>query len=198
MTLRDAWEEHAARWAAWARTPGHDAEWQFNARQFLELVPPPGRSTLDLACGEGRLGRDLVALGHRVIALDASPTLIGLAATHDGCPLTAVLADAACLPLLDGATDPVVAFMCLMDIDDMDGAVRESARVLRRGGRLCLAIVHPTNSAGRFEGDRWDLSAPFVIRESYTVSRRRRDRAEWLADDLRGRPSTDRGLEPSA
>jgi SAM-dependent methyltransferase len=178
MTLREAWEENAARWAAWARTPGHDTYGQTNARRFLELVPAPGRSTIDLGCGEGRLGRDLVALGHSVIALDASPTLIGLAATHGECPLAAVLADAACLPLSDGAADLVVAFMSLMDIDDMDGAVRESARVLRPGGRLCLAVVHPMNSAGRFEGEPQDRNAPFVISQSYTEPRRYRDEAE--------------------
>ena len=178
MSLREAWEENAARWAAWARAPGHDTYWRFNARRFLELVPPPGRCTIDLGCGEGRLGRDLAALGHQVIAVDASPTLVRLAATHDERPLRAVLADAALLPLAAGVADLVVAFMCLMDIDNMDGAVRESARVLRRGGRLCLAVVHPLNSAGMFVGDRDDLDAPFVISGSYTEPRRYRDEAE--------------------
>jgi hypothetical protein len=36
---------------------------------------------------------------------------------------------------------------------------------LRPGGRLCLAIVHPLNSAGAFADDSPD--APFVIRGSY-------------------------------
>jgi SAM-dependent methyltransferase len=178
MTLRRAWEENAARWAAWARAPGHDTYWDFHARRFLELVPQAGRATIDVGCGEGRLGRDLAALGHRVVALDASPTLIGLAAAHDEHPLTAVLADAALLPFCNGAADLVVAFMCLMDIDDLDGAVRESARVLQPGGRLCLAIVHPLNSAGRFEGDREDYDAPFVISQSYMSPRRYRDEVE--------------------
>jgi hypothetical protein len=35
------------------------------------------------------------------------------------------------------------------------------------GGRLCLAIVHPINSAGKFEGERHDHDALFVIRGSY-------------------------------
>jgi len=42
---------------------------------------------------------------------------------------------------------------------DLEGAVREVARVLEPAGRFCLAIVHPMNSAGRFEGKGSD--APF-------------------------------------
>src|SRR3954470_3738449 len=52
-----------------------------------------------------------------------------------------------------------------MDIDDLDGAMREAARVLEPGGRLCLAIVHPLNSAGAFATR--DPASPYVIDGSY-------------------------------
>ena len=55
--------------------------------------------------------------------------------------------------------------MSLQDMDDIAGAVREAARVLVDGGRLCLAIVHPLNSAGEFESREDD--AAFVIRGTY-------------------------------
>ena len=112
------------------------------------------------------MGRDLRAAGHHVVAIDGSPALAAAAATHaDGLP--AMAADAARLPVRDGAADLVVAFMSLQDIDDLDGAVAEAARVLRGGGRLCLAVVHPLNSAGQFDGARDDATAPFVIAGSY-------------------------------
>jgi hypothetical protein len=41
--------------------------------------------------------------------------------------------------------------------------------VLAPGGRLCLAVVHPLNSAGTFESD--DADAPFRIEGSYFESR---------------------------
>jgi SAM-dependent methyltransferase len=162
--LRSAWEEHAAEFVAWARKPDHDSYWRFHRDQFLELVPPPGRRTLDLGCGEGRLSRDLKALGHDVAAVDLSPTMV--AAAHEADPeLEVHLADVAALPFEDGAFDLAVAFMSLQDVDDLEGAVREAARVLESGGRLCIAIVHPLSSAGQFDGD--DPDSPFVIVGSY-------------------------------
>ena len=165
MSLRRAWEANAADWARWARAPGHDSYWRFHRRRFLELLPAPGGLTLDLGCGEGRVARDLRARGHRVIGVDGSPTL-ALAATHEQ-PQPVVVADAARLPLPDDTADLVVAFMSLHDVDHLDAAVLEVGRVLRPGGRLCAAIVHPVSSAGSFEGRDDDRDAPFVIRGSY-------------------------------
>jgi SAM-dependent methyltransferase len=163
-SLRDAWEEHAEAFIAWAREPDHDSYWRFHRDAFLPLVPAPGRRTLDLGCGEGRLSRDLKPLGHDVVGIDVSPTM--LAAARDADPeIETHLADAAALPFDDGAFDCVVAFMSLQDVDDLPGAIRESSRVLEAGGRLCLAIVHPINSAGRFLSE--DPESPLVIEGSY-------------------------------
>ena len=170
MSLRETWDSHAENWIRWARTPGHDSYWRFHRRAFLDLVPDPGRLTLDVGGGEGRVARDLQRLGHRVVEFDGSPTLARAAATHDESVPVAV-ADAARLPAADDVADLVVAFMSLQDIDDLDGAFGEAARVLVPGGRLCAAIVHPINSAGSFEGDRDDAARPFVMRDSYFEER---------------------------
>ena len=162
--LAAAWEEHAAAFIAWARKPGHDSYWLFHRDQFLELVPPPGRRTLDLGCGEGRLSRDLKALGHDLVAVDLSRTMLAAAKEADS-DLETHLADAADLPFDNASFDLVVAFMSLQDMNDMEGAIGQAARVLEPGGSLCLAVVHPFNSAGRFAGD--DASSPFVVEGSY-------------------------------
>ena len=162
--LSEAWEAEAERWIRWARTPGHDSYWQFHRDQFLRLLPPPRRQTVDVGCGEGRLARDLKDLGHRIIAVDSSPSLVAAARALDP-SMDIRLADAAALPLADASADLAVAFMSLQDIDGMPAAVGEMARVLQPGGRLCLAIVHPLNSAGRFEQSTPD--AHFVIKGEY-------------------------------
>jgi SAM-dependent methyltransferase len=169
-TLREAWEEHAGEWTEWARRPGHDSYWRFHREAFLALVPAPGRLTLDVGCGEGRVARDLAALGHRVLALDPTPSLSRRAAEAGGGLLGVLRADGADLPVPDAAADLVVAFMTLQDMDDMQGAVRECGRVLRPGGRLCLAVEHPVNSAGAFRGTEPD--AEFAIAGDYFARRR--------------------------
>jgi SAM-dependent methyltransferase len=73
-SLRQAWNEQAKNWAAWARAPDLDYFfWRYNLPSFLTLVPPPDALTLDLGCGEGRLGRVLCGLGHRVVGVDMGP-----------------------------------------------------------------------------------------------------------------------------
>jgi SAM-dependent methyltransferase len=170
MSLSMGFEERAHGWLAWARTPGHDAYWTYRDA-FFDLVPAPGAATLEVGCGEGRVARDLVARGHRVTGLDASPTLVSAAAQAD--PRSHyVVGPAEALPFDDGAFDLVVAYNSLMDVDDMPVAVRETARVLAPGGRLCACITHPLQTAGSWEHE--DDDAPFVVSEAY-LDRRRMD-----------------------
>jgi SAM-dependent methyltransferase len=164
VTLADSWENHSRQWIEWARSPGHDSYWRYHRDQFLQLLPPPGRQTVDIGCGEGRLTRHLKGLGHRIIGIDASASMVAAAREADP-SMDIRQADASVLPLEDASADLAVAFMTLHDIDAMPLAVREIARVLEPGGKLCLAIVHPINSAGRFEQAAAD--SPFVIKGDY-------------------------------
>src|SRR5262249_36139987 len=162
MTLRDAWDAQAIDWTRFARDPrGDRTNLEFNIPAFLRLIPEPGRATLDLGCGEGRVGAELQRKGHRVVAVDASPGMVAAASEL----VPAEVADAAALPFPDGAFDLVVAFMSIMDMDDLSAAVIEAARVLEPGGRFCFAISHPISFVGRFESR--DPDARFVISRSY-------------------------------
>ncbi len=168
MTSAQHWEAEAARWVAWARTPGHDAYWYYR-EAFFAIVPPAGRATLEVGCGEGRVARDLAAQGHRVSAVDLTWTLIGLAAETDATSAY-VRADAAALPFRDDTFDLVVSYNSLQDVDDMPRVVHEIARVLAPSGHLCACVVHPLLDAGRFNNR--EPVAPFVIEGSYLGQRR--------------------------
>jgi SAM-dependent methyltransferase len=164
MDLSDSWEAQAEHWIKWARAPGHDSYWRHHRDQFVRLLPPPGRRTVDVGCGEGRLTRHMRDLGHAVVGIDASPTLVAAAREMDP-SMDIRLADATSIPLDDTCADLVVAFMSLHDIDAMSATIEEVARILVPGGRFCLAIVHPINSCGRFEASTAD--ARFVISGDY-------------------------------
>ena len=173
--LSDDWEAAARDWAEWARKPGHDSYWRFHKEPFFALLPRPGKLTVDIGCGEGRVARDLKALGHNVVAVDVSPTMVAFAKAADP-SMKVLLADAARLPFDDGATDLAIAFMSLQDVDDMPAAIGEAGRIVERGGAFCLSIVHPINSAGRFES--LDADARFVIDNSYLEAHRYQDLIE--------------------
>jgi SAM-dependent methyltransferase len=164
LSLSDAWEQEAQNWIEWARAPNHDTYWRFHRDQFLALLPAPGKLTVDIGCGEGRLPRDLKRVGHQVIGIDVSQTMIDAAqqADPDG---DYRCASAGTLPLTDKSCDLAIAFMSLQDIDDLMTAVSEIGRVLVDEGLVCIAVVHPLNSAGKFTEE--SAISPFVIQGTY-------------------------------
>jgi ubiquinone/menaquinone biosynthesis C-methylase UbiE len=169
LPLAEGWDSHAQEWIAWTRA--RLDSYESHREIFLPLIPSPGHLTVDVGCGEGRVSRELKAMGHRVLAIDRSLAMSRAAAEHP-CRTPAIVADATQLPMATGVADCAVAFMCLQDIDNMPAAVQEIARVLTVGGHLVMAIVHPINSAGHFPGDKDDATRPFVIDASYTQPKR--------------------------
>jgi len=84
---------------------------------------------VDTGCGEGRLARDLKGLGHRIVGIDSSPSLVAAARAFEA-SMDVRLADAAALPLDDASGDLAVAFMSFQDMNDLPAAVHQVARVL--------------------------------------------------------------------
>jgi SAM-dependent methyltransferase len=195
LSLSQAWENEAERWATWARKPGHDSYWQFHRDQFFTLVSEPGMLTVDVGCGGCR--RDFKRRGHKVIGIDVSATLIRLAREED--PKGKYFhAPASCMPLEDVCADLAIAFMSLQDVDDLEPSVLEIARVLQKGGRACLAIVHPINSAGKFASGEAD--SEFIIKDSYLDEYRYSDWFERAGprDDLLQPAPAVRALQPGS
>jgi SAM-dependent methyltransferase len=167
MTLRDAWRAESDNWLRFARTPHHDRYYfLFNLPRFLELLPAPGRLTVDIGCGEGRLGRELEQRGHRMLGVDYSERVVR--ALTESRSDAGIVGDAGRLPLGSSSADLVIAFMSLHDMDDPAAAIHEIARILAPGGSFCFAMLHPFHTAGEFtEGKN-----TFVISEPYWNERR--------------------------
>jgi SAM-dependent methyltransferase len=166
-TADRAWEHEAEDWVRWVRTPGNDVFPQFAPAFFEEILPPaPGR-TLEIGCGEGRVARELVAIGHGVIAVDPSPTLVRAARELDAASAY-VAADGTRLPFADGAFGTVMAYNSLQamaDVADMPRAVREAGRVVGPGGYFCACVAHPmTDMALVDAASGGDGAAPYFDR----------------------------------
>jgi SAM-dependent methyltransferase len=174
VSLAAAWEDHADEWIQWARTSAHDGFWTGTRPALRAMLPgPEAGPVIDVGCGEGRAARELAKLGyHRIIGVERSPTLAAAAAAAS--PEAPILiGDAAALPVADASAGLVLACMSLLDVDDFTGAVSEIGRVLRPGGTLCLAVVHPFASArdvSSMHTGAFRVSDPYLDQRRYVDS----------------------------
>jgi SAM-dependent methyltransferase len=139
----DAWETHAGWWQD-EFTEGADPEYE---EQMLPLVAEhlqSARQVVDIGCGEGQVARHIAdtTAAERVVGVDPSAAQIAVAAARGGGPRY-VRGTADALPVPDGAFDAAVACLVFEHITEVDGALREVARVLRPGGVFLFLLNHP-------------------------------------------------------
>jgi SAM-dependent methyltransferase len=94
-----------------------------------------GRTVGDIGCGNGRYVDALRTAGANVIGIDLSQGMLAnVAPPRSGL----AAADAQTVPLASGSLDAVLMMHMLYHVPDPERAVAESARVLRRGGRVLV------------------------------------------------------------
>lgn len=124
---------------------------------------------LDVGCGSGAHTAAYANAGWRVVGVDASRRLLGLARSRG---VETVLADAAALPFADASVDAAVATWIHTDVDDFSAVLREVARVLRAGAPFVYVGGHPcfVGPHSRFLGAEGvpELHAGYRRTEYYT------------------------------
>ncbi len=115
---------------------------------LLELTGElDGLRILELACGHGRIARELARRGARVVGIDIAAGLLAKGRAREDAEALGIryeLADAASADALDGELfDGVVCNYGLSDIDDLDGTLATVARVLLADGWFAFSILHP-------------------------------------------------------
>ncbi|MGW4770126.1 class I SAM-dependent methyltransferase [Nocardia sp. NPDC004278] len=106
---------------------------------------PPGVA-LDAACGTGRVAAMLAGYGYRVIGVDSSADM--LAHARKRLPQAEFrLGELQQLPVETDSVDLVVCSLALTHVPDLPPVFDEFARVLRPGGHLVIADVHPEQVA---------------------------------------------------
>lgn len=144
-----SWESVAEDWTVHA--DANDYRNLFLMPRMLALAGNVAARRVDLGCGEGGYARELSRRGAAVLGVDGSPRLVQTAverARREGSNATFLCSNASALRgVADGAFDLVLAAMSLMDVEDLESALREAFRVLVPGGRLVASITHPCFSA---------------------------------------------------
>lgn len=121
-------------------TVGLDRRWR---RLAAREVVWPGDKVLDACCGTGDLAVEAERRGGRVVALDFSPRMLERARRKSG-TIEWVRGDALALPFEDGTFDAATVGFGIRNLTDLEGGMRELARVLRQGGKLAvLEITRP-------------------------------------------------------
>jgi 2-polyprenyl-6-hydroxyphenyl methylase/3-demethylubiquinone-9 3-methyltransferase len=129
-------------------------------------VEPAGSRALVVGSGRGLLARVLERRGFAVTAVDPDPAAVRLAEkASGGWSGHHEVGNAVVLPLGDGAVDVAYCQDTFETTDDLDGVLREAARVLRRGGVLLYDTVNRTALSrliylGALQSWRWTRIVP--------------------------------------
>jgi len=164
---------------------------------LLEPIRSREGIVLELGCGSGQLTRELTAAGHRVIATDASPAMLGLARGHAPAAedIRALVLPRDPLPRADAVVSVGHVLSYLPDEHAIDQALTAIARALRPGGLLAIDICdlaysrarHDEPPAARVDDDwaiitRFSLPAPDRFVRQITTFVRNGD-GSWRRDD---------------
>lgn len=146
------WDDQASWWQE-TYTEGADPEY---VGEIIPLVLDElgaCRRILDLGCGEGQLGRALLAMAgvEEVVGVDPSLRQVqngqrtdhGTGAGAEGGTVRFVQGAGEELPFPAQSFDGILCCLAIEHADDADRLLDEVARLLRPGGRFLLLINHP-------------------------------------------------------
>ena len=142
-------------------TAGLDQRWR---KLAVSQVVWPGDRVLDACCGTGDLAVEAERRGGRVVGLDFSPRMLERARTKSGA-IEWIQGDALALPFPDGDFDIATVGFGVRNLADLEGGLKELARVLRPGGKLAvLEITRPRGILRPFFRLWFDVLVPLAGR----------------------------------
>ena len=152
--LAAEWDQLAPAWIERVRGRGDESREGLLDEWMLRTVGEVrGQRVIDLGCGEGRFCRMLAQRGARVTGVDLCAAMIAAANKADRVnEEDYVVGDMERLNgFADGAFDLAVSYITLVDVHDLQAALREAFRVLKPGGRFIACNLAPMVTAG----NRW-------------------------------------------
>jgi len=175
--ISQAWDKVADKWSS-----GYTGYGDLNRKYVVDPVifrligSVKSLSILDAGCGNGYLCRALSKKDAKMVGVDTSERNIEIArqkGKEAALGITYNVGNICNLAMFqDEAFDMVISNLVLMDLPDLDKAVKELHRVLKKKGRLIFSIMHPCFSSPPVHG--W-VRIP-------QDSDRKEDRIYWKVD----------------
>ena len=175
------WWELTARWFQDDIDLDVGVNWTgVSADTDLELLGDvEGADVLELGCGGGQCSVALADRGATVTGVDLSQEQLAYArelATDHGADVAFLGGDVTDLGLVDDSFDIVFNAYVFQWVDDLGACFRETARVLRPGGRFVFAMPHPVYGLADPESHR--------VEESYFDTGRQVESVEDVETDM--------------
>jgi len=155
--ISKAWDRLAEKWNNFTMDQGDfNRQYIIDPAIFRTLGSVNGLSILDAGCGNGYLCRFLAKKGAKMVGIDISKRFIEIAKQREKeAPLgiayySGTLSNLAMLS--NERFDMVVSNLALMDVLNLEKALMEISRVLKKNGRLLFSIMHPCFSSSPVHG----------------------------------------------
>ena len=173
-TQNNGWDSSATGWLAAIGEHGDfSRQHVLDGPMMARAKSHSYRNALDIGSGEGRFCRMLRDAGLDPIGIEPTAALRDAAQARD--PAGRYLdAKAENLPFEDSSFDLVVSYLTLIDIDEIEIAISEMARVLRPGGALLIANLNSFATAGSWR--RREDGTDYFVMDNYLEAR-----AEWAS-----------------
>ena len=139
------WESFASTWIKKCDEGDPNREGMLDRWMLEVLGPVKGLRILDLGCGEGRFCRILAQQGASyVLGVDLCKPLIAEAHKRRASDVEDYLiADIEDLGLESRAFDIAISYVSLVDVENLEGAIKASYRIIRNGGRFVACNLAP-------------------------------------------------------
>lgn len=140
---------YSATGASWQTGPGRIYDRLADELAARCPIPLSGATVIDVGAGTGAATRAAQRLGAATVAVDLA---IGMLEAGSDASTPAVVGDALALPFTSGAFDVALAAFSLNHLTDPTAGLRETTRVVRRGGAVLAAAyavddTHPVKAA---------------------------------------------------
>ena len=139
--IKERWNQHAERYD---KIPAHGINSEKDKiaiKKALKEILKGDEKVLDVGCGTGFLSLILAELGCDVVAIDLSENMLNRAkekAEKFGYNILFKVEDAENLSFEDETFDAVLERHVLWTLPNVERAIKEWVRVLKRGGKLIL------------------------------------------------------------